>query len=187
MHRPVDATASDADGEHVYGDPDARVTVVEFGDFECPYCARAAPVLRALVDGSGGTVRLVFRHFPLFEVHPHALTAALAAEAAGASGCFWAMHDLLFAGQAHLADDDLRGYADALGLDGARVVGDAAQPFADRVEADYLAGLAAGVAGTPTLVIDGERYAGKLEPEALRAAVAEPLSAVDRRAPGSRG
>ena len=93
------------DARHVLGRLDAPVTVVEHGDLECPYCRAAAPVLRALVERSDGRVRLVWKHFPLFEVHPHALTAALAAEAAGAHGLFWEMHDLLFAHQDHLADE----------------------------------------------------------------------------------
>lgn len=187
MRTPRDATGPEGDGEHSYGNPDAPVTIVEFGDFECPYCRSAAPILRALVDTSDGAVRLVFRHFPLFEVHPHALTSALAAEAAAAGGLFWEMHDLLLTHQGHLADDDLRGYAEELGLAGASVVGDAVQTFGDRVEADYLAGLARGVAGTPTVFVDGERYAGKLSPDALRAAVADQLSGADGRAPGPRG
>ncbi|MEK8225402.1 thioredoxin domain-containing protein [Oerskovia sp. M15] len=132
---------------HVFGDPDASVTIVEFGDFECPYCHDAAPILRAVVEESGGQVRLVFRHFPLFEVHPYALTAALAAEAAGAQGRFWEMHDVLFAHQDRLDDVGLAHWARKLGLDGESVVGDAAQRFGDVVERDYLAGAAAGVRG----------------------------------------
>ena len=157
--------------EHVRGNPDAPVTVVEYGDYECPYCAAAAPVLRKLVDESDGQVRLVFRNFPLAEPHPFALTAALAAEAAGAQGSFWPMHDLLFTKQDRLEDVALRAYADRLGLDGSLVVGEPAQQFADKVEADFAAGLAAGVSGTPTLFINGELYAGRTEIVALRRAV----------------
>src|ERR1700709_2427616 len=91
----------------VYGRADAPTTLLEFGDFECPYCAAARPILHELVDSSAGQVRLVFRTFPLFESHPFALTAALAAEAAGEQGAFWAMHDLLFAHQERLTDQDL--------------------------------------------------------------------------------
>ncbi len=123
-----------APDDHVLGDPVAPVTVVEYGDYECPYCAAAAPVLRQLVEESDGQVRLVFRNFPLADRHPYALTAALAAEAAGAQGAFWPMHDLLFARQDRLDDASLRAYAEELGLDGDRVVGEAAQPFADKVE-----------------------------------------------------
>jgi protein-disulfide isomerase len=157
--------------EHVRGDADAPVTVVEYGDYECPYCAAAAPVLRQLVDESEGRVRLVFRNFPLADRHPYALTAALAAEAAGDQGAFWPMHDLLFTKQDRLRDADLRLYAEHLGLDGERVIGEPAQAYADRVEDDFAAGLAAGVEGTPTLFIDGTRYTGRMEIGALRRAV----------------
>jgi protein-disulfide isomerase len=157
--------------DHVLGDPDAPVTVVEYGDYECPYCAAAAPVLRRLVEESDGRVRLVFRHFPLADRHPYALTAALAAEAAGAQGAFWPMHDLLFARQERLDDAALRAYADELGLDGERVVGEAAQSFGEKVEADFAAGLATGVGGTPTVFVDGRLFSGRLELGALRRAV----------------
>jgi protein-disulfide isomerase len=157
--------------EHVLGNPDAAITVLEYGDFECPYCAAAAPVLRQLVEESDGRVRLVFRNFPLADVHPHALTAALAAEAAGAQGAYWPMHELLFARQDKLSDAHLRAYAEELGLDGSTVVGEAAQPFGDKVEADFSAGLEDEVAGTPTVVVHGTPYAGRLEIGALRRAV----------------
>ncbi len=156
---------------HVRGAEDAPVTIVEYGDYECPYCAAAAPVLRQLVDESDGRVRLEFRNFPLADRHPYALTAALAAEAAGDQGAFWPMHDLLFTKQDRLRDPDLRLYAEHLGLDGERVVGEPAQAYADRVEADFAAGLAAGVEGTPTLFVDGTRYTGRMEIGALRRAV----------------
>ena len=158
-------TASQVDlDRHVYGAQDAVHTVVEYGDFECPYCGAAAPVLRKLVDGSEGAVRLVFRHFPLFEVHPFALTAALAAEASGDK--FWAMHDLLFAHQDRLTDRDLTGYAEQIGADD--VTGAAAQRSRPAVEADYTSGADAGVQGTPTLFLDGEMYAGRVDLRALR-------------------
>jgi protein-disulfide isomerase len=156
--------------EHVLGNPDAPVTVIEYGDFECPYCAAAAPVLRQLVEESDGQVRLVFRHFPLAGTHPHALTAALAAEAAGAQGAFWQMHDLLFARQDRLSDVALQAYAQELGLDADRVVGEAAQEFAGKVAADFEQGLEDEVAGTPTVIVDGELFSGRVELAALRRA-----------------
>jgi protein-disulfide isomerase len=158
--------------DHVLGNPDAAVTVVEYGDFECPYCASAAPVLHRLVEESDGGVRLVFRHYPLPDVHPYALTAALAAEGAAEQGAFWPMHGLLFAHQDRLADADLRGYGTALGLDGDRLVGAEAQRFGDKVEADFAGGVALGVPGTPTLFIDGVPFEGRPEISALRRAVA---------------
>jgi protein-disulfide isomerase len=157
--------------DHVLGNPDAPVTLLEYGDYECPYCAAAAPVLRRVVEESDGQVRLVFRNFPLAGVHPFALTAALAVEAAGAEGVFWPMHELVFSRQERLDDAALRAYAEELGLDGSRVVGDAAQVFGDKVEADFAAGLEAGVGGTPTVFIDGRLYAGRVEASALRRAI----------------
>jgi protein-disulfide isomerase len=152
---------------HVYGTAAATRTVVEYGDFECPYCRAAAPVLRGLVDGSDGEVRLVFRHFPLFTVHPFALTAALAAEAAGPE--FWAMHDLLFAHQEHLTDEDLAEYGQEIGV--VDVAGAPAQRFKSAVKADYHSGVELGVRGTPTLFIDGRVYSGHVEVGPLRAAL----------------
>jgi protein-disulfide isomerase len=157
--------------DHVLGDPGAPVTLLEYGDYECPYCAAAAPVLRQVVEESGGGVRLVFRNFPIADRHPYALTAALAAEAAGAQGAFWPMHELLFARQDRLDDAALRAYAEELGLDGSLVVGVAAQVFGDKVEADFAAAVAAGVGGTPTMFIDGRLWSGRVEVGALRRAI----------------
>ncbi len=176
MSRPLRAVlgpgAEPAEDDHVLGDPDAPVTVLEYGDYECPYCAAAAPVLRRLVAESDGGVRLVFRNFPIADRHPYALTAALAAEAAGRQGAFWPMHEVLFARQDRLDDASLRAYAEELGLDPEGVVGEGAQPFGDKVEADFAAGLAAGVAGTPTVFVDGRQFSGRVEIGALRRAVA---------------
>jgi len=170
-----------APDDHVFGSPDAPVTVLEYGDFECPYCAAAGPVLRALIEESGGQVRLVWRNFPIADSHPYALTAALAAEAAGAQGAFWPMHDLLLSRQDRLDDAALRAYAEELGIDGERVVGDAAQPFGDKVEKDFAAAVEVGVGGTPTLFIDGERYSGRVELGALRHAIGATASGADGR------
>lgn len=169
---------------HVLGDPSARVTVIEYGDYECPYCAGAAPVLRELVAGSGGEVNLVFRNFPLFEVHPHALTAALAAESTAFSGgeeAFWKMHSKLFLHQARLSDPDLRLYAESAGADPELAAGPAAQQFAPIVQADYSSGIEAGVAATPTLFIDGTGYEGRVELSALRRATGLSGSAAAQR------
>ena len=164
----TEATATSIDlNRHLYGNPDAIMTVVEYGDFECPYCGAAAPVLKELIDGSDGQVNLVFRHFPLFTVHPFALTAALAAEAAGDR--FWDMHWKLFAHQGKLTDPDLQRWADLLGL--GPVTGEAAQAFQPAVQADYASGLTLGVSATPTLCIDNPRYTGRVELRALRTAL----------------
>jgi len=161
---PVDA--------HVLGNPAAPVTIVEFGDLECPYCAAAAPVLRKVVESSEGRVRLVFRHFPLFEIHPHALSAALAVEAAAAQGRFWEMQAALYEHQDQLGEGGLAERAEELGLDGGSVVGDAAQQYASPVQRDYADALAAGAQGTPTLFINGARYSGRVTADGLRAAIA---------------
>jgi protein-disulfide isomerase len=159
--KPVDLN------RHVYGPLGAPITVVEYGDFECPYCAGAAPVLKALVDGSDGKVRLVFRHFPLFTVHLFALTAALAAEAAGER--FWEMHALLFAHQNRLTDADLAAYGAEIGVHD--VVGNLAQAYRPAVEADYRQGVADGARGTPTLLIGADLHTDQVELSALRAVV----------------
>ncbi|WP_157475312.1 DsbA family protein [Parafrankia sp. EUN1f] len=171
---------------HSRGFPDAGVVIVEYGDFECPYCARAAGILRELVNTSDGQVRQVFRHFPVFDVHPYALTAALAAEVAGAHGRFWEMHDLMFANQDKLADKYLMGFARAVGLDADLVVGDPAQPYGDAVEDDYAGAAQLRVEGTPTIFIDGVRYRGRLELGPLRSAVARAGSGSSRLSAGGR-
>ena len=173
--------------DHVLGDRDAPVTLLEYGDYECPYCAAAAPVLRHVVEDSDGQVRLVFRNFPIADRHAYALTAALAAEAAGAQGAFWEMHELLFARQERLDDAALRAYAEELGLDGSRVVGEAAQVFGDKVEKDFAAGLEAGVGGTPTVFIDGRLYSGRVEAGALRRAIGMALPGANGSAPDGGG
>jgi protein-disulfide isomerase len=162
--------------EHVLGEMDAPVTVIEFGDYECPYCAGAAPVLRELVESSAGQVRLVFRNFPLFEVHPHALTAALAAESTADTGgerVFWVMHQKLFVHQARLSDVDLRLYAEAVGADPRLAVGEAAQKYAPIVQADYAMGIEAGVSSTPTLFMNGVAYEGRIDVLSLQHATGQ--------------
>lgn len=153
---------------HCYGNVDAPITIVEYGDFECPYCAAAFPVLRELIDSSRGQARLIFRHFPVFSKHPFALTAALAAEASGDH--FWAMHDMLFTHQDRLTDSDLATYARAAGVEN-EVVGEAAQHFRPAVEHDYATGALEGVRGTPTLFVNGRLYTGRVEFGPLRSAL----------------
>jgi protein-disulfide isomerase len=157
--------------DHVRGPGSAPVTVVEYGDYECPYCAAARPVLAALIDDPFSQVRLAFRNFPLADIHPFALTAALAAEAAAALGAFWPMHNLLFSKQNRLRDSDLARYAELLGLPGEAVIGDAVQLYGDKIEADFHSGVDSGVRGTPTLFINGRHYTGRVELQSLRAAV----------------
>lgn len=165
------AVPVDPDRDHVRGPREAPVTVVEYGDFECPYCGRAEPAVRDLL-ASDGDVRYVWRHFPLDDVHVHARLAAVAAEAAAAQGRFWEMHDLLFAHQDALRPSDLSGYAEELGLDAERFHRDLAERAgAARVTADEESADLGGVSGTPTFFVNGRRYQGAFDLAGLTAAV----------------
>jgi formate-nitrite transporter family protein len=152
--------------DHVRGSGGVELT--QFADFECPYCRDAAPSLRRVLERMDGRVRLRFRHFPIVKKHPHALRAAYAAEAAGAQGRFWEMHDLLYDHQKALEDADLVGYASELGLDVDRFtthMEDAATAAA--VEEDRSLGETEGVSSTPAFFIDGRRYGGFYDVESL--------------------
>lgn len=142
------------------GSAGAVLEILEFSDFECPYCAGARPVIDSLMDRHGDAVRLLYRHYPL-PMHPHAQSAALAAVEAHRQGSFWPYHDLLFAHQDRLTDADLVGYADSLGLDSAafeRVLGE--RTHAGEVAADVEQGMALAVTGTPTFFVNGYRLVG---------------------------
>ena len=162
--------------DHAAGPEEAPVTLVEYGDYECPYCGMAYPIVKALQRELGSSLRFVFRNFPLAEVHPHARHAAQAAEAAGAQGKFWEMHDMIFEHQSALEDADLIAYAKSLGLDADRVARELeAGTYANRVRDDFRNGMRSGVNGTPTFFINGQRYDGSWMNEkafvgALRAA-----------------
>ena len=174
-----------ADGDHAQGPADAPVTLVEYGDYECPHCGRAHPVVQAVRRRMGDRLRFVFRHFPLTEIHPHALHAAQAAESAGAQGqalgvgeaAFWATHDAIFEHQqdspAALSDRHLAQYAADAGADAGRVLADlAADAYADRIQADFSGGVRSGVNGTPTFFVNGARFDGDwTEPGAFAAAL----------------
>jgi protein-disulfide isomerase len=142
--------------DHVLGAERAPVTVVEYGDFECPNCKQAAPAVKLLLERFAGRVRLVFRHFPLEEVHPHALHAAEAAEVAGEQGKFWQMHDVLFENQRHLKLQQLHGYAEGLGLDMARYTAEMDdEVYLQRIREHQRSGNGSGVRGTPTFFVNG--------------------------------
>jgi protein-disulfide isomerase len=154
--------------DHVLGPATAPVTLVEYGDYECPFCGAAHRSLQQVLGVMGNDVRFAFRHFPLSQIHPHAYQAAEAAEAAGAQGRFWEMHDLLFEHQDRLGLRDLIGYAGALGLDLERFVTDLrGHANAGRLREDFLSGVRSGVNGTPTFFVNGIRHDGGYEPEAL--------------------
>jgi protein-disulfide isomerase len=159
------------------------VTLVEYGDYECPYCGRAAPVVRELLERFDGRLRFVFRHLPLTDVHPNAALAAQAAEAAGAQGRFWEMHDLLFANQEELDMSSLRGHADRLGLDVHRFEEDLREGHhAARVAQDVNTAEEAGVAGTPTFFINEVRHRGAYDLESMDTLVRRVLRLVESRA-----
>ena len=142
--------------EHNLGPTHAPVTVVEYGDFECPNCKATVPAMKLLLARFTGRVRVVWRHFPLEEVHPHALHAALASEAAAAQGKFWPMHDLIFDNQRHLKPPQLRGYAERLELDMVRYDADMADTvYLQRVREDVEGASASGVRATPTFFVNG--------------------------------
>jgi protein-disulfide isomerase len=142
--------------DHLTGSPEAAVTIVEYGDFECPDCKQAAPALKLLLARHAGRVRFAYRHFPLEGVHPHALQAAEAAECAAAQGRFWEMHDLLFDNQLRLDLEDLRNYAERLGLDLARFDEEMREhAWSSRISEHIDSGEQSGVRSTPGVFING--------------------------------
>jgi protein-disulfide isomerase len=142
--------------DHVRGPEHAQVTLVEYGDFECPNCKQAAPAIKLLLERFAEQVRFAFRHFPLEEVHPHALMAAQAAECAGGQGQFWPMHDLLFENQLHLKLNQLHGYAERLPIDMARYTAEMDdQVYLQRIREHQRSGRDSGVRGTPTFFVNG--------------------------------
>ena len=156
------------DRDHVQGPADAAVTLLEYGDYECPFCGAAYPIVKQVQETMGERLRFVFRNFPITTAHPHAEQAAEAAEAAAAQGQFWPMHDLLYENQRHLETDDLIAYASRLGLDVPRFQRELADHVhAARVREDFMSGVRSGVNGTPTFYIDGERYEGAYDAQPL--------------------
>jgi protein-disulfide isomerase len=151
-------------GDHVEGSPHARYTLVEYGDYECPMCGSLFVTIRQLHEQFGEDVRLVFRHYPLSGIHPHAQQAAEAAEAAAAQNHFWQMHDLLFEHQHALGTKDLYLYSQQLALDFKRFRSELKERvYEDRVREDFRRGVQNGVYGTPGLFINGIRYNGGLD------------------------
>jgi len=160
------------DRDHIQGRADAPVTLVEYGDYECPYCGAAYPVVKDIQAQMGDSLLFVFRNFPITSSHPHAEKAAEAAEAASAQGRFWEMHDHLYEHQQQLTGEDLHTHAQALGLDLKRFDQDLADnACAPRVREDFMSGVRSGVNGTPTFFIDGVRYDGSHDLDSLLAAV----------------
>lgn len=171
LSRAVDAQ------DHIRGAATAPVTIVEYGDYQCPYCGQSYAVLRQVLghkDAVADSVRYVFRNFPLNQLHQFAELAAEAAEAAGAQGKFWEMHGTLFQNQHHLSGDDVVNYAENLGLDLDRFISDVNQrKFRPVIERDLQSGIDSGVHGTPSFFINGKSHVGGFDAESLRAAILE--------------
>ncbi len=154
--------------DHIFGPQTAKITLLEYGDFECPHCGAAYGMLKELMDQAGKNIRLAYRHFPLTQVHPHAQRAAEASEAAAGQGKFWEMHDMLFEHQDALDDYDLVTYARALGLDVSRFRSELLQGvYTRRVREDFMTGIRSGVNGTPTFFINGRRHDGMPDAQSL--------------------
>jgi protein-disulfide isomerase len=158
--------------DHIRGPADAPVTLVEYGDFECPYCGAAYPIVEEVQSRMGDRLRFVFRNFPIGTSHPHAEQAAEAAEAAAAQDKFWEMHHVLYENQRRLRDEDLRAYAERLGLGLERFDKELAEHVhAARVQEDFMSGVRSGVNGTPSFFINGVRHDGSYDLEPLLAAL----------------
>jgi protein-disulfide isomerase len=168
--------------DHIQGPDMAPVTLVEYGDYECPYCGEAYPIIKNIQADIGNKLRFVFRNFPVTQVHPHAQHAAEAAEAAGAQNKFWEMHDYLYEHQDALDDNHLRRYASALGMDVLRFDREMAEHVhASRVREDFMSGIRSGVNGTPTFYINSVRYDDSWDEETLLSAINEALKNSERR------
>jgi protein-disulfide isomerase len=158
--------------DHAQGAEDAEVTLVEYGDYECPHCGRAYSIVKRVQKHFGKSLRFVFRNFPLSEMHPNAEAAAEVAEFAGAQGKFWEMHDLLFENQERLGDELFADLTKTLGLSTAALNKALEQgTFEARVRADFSGGVRSGVNGTPTFFINGHRHDAAFDFETLVSAI----------------
>jgi protein-disulfide isomerase len=177
QHRHFDLAVPVGPGDHVLGPIHAHVTVVEYGDFECPNCKQAAPALKILLERYEGKVRFAYRHFPLEEVHPHALAAAESAECAGAQGKFWEMYDLLFANQTQLKPKHLHAYAERLELDLTRYAAEMDEHvYLQRIREHVESGQLSRVRGTPGLFVNGRIQDASFGPKGVFAAVEAALA-----------
>jgi len=168
--------------DHSEGRLDAPVTLVEYGDYECPYCGEAYPVMKAVQEIMGDKLRFVFRNFPITELHPHALRAAQLAEAAASVGQFWLAHDMLYAHQNALMDVDLMRYGSAVGVSANALHEAFGGRFDQKIEGDFMGGVRSGVNGTPTLFINGMRYDGARDVDSLVEALTQVAELALKRA-----
>lgn len=169
MSEPVDLSVVVGPQDHVSGAADAPLTVVEYGDYQCPYCGEAYTILEALRSVLGHNLRFVFRNLPLVQAHPHAQSAAELAEAAGLQGKFWQMHNTLYENQQDLTDTSLQRYARDVGLDITQLADDlsSGRPR-QRVDSDFESAIRSGANGTPTFFVNGRRYDGSWQFEPFR-------------------
>lgn len=150
--------------DHIYGQPDAVIELLEYGDFQCPYCGRAFPIVKRIQEALGEHLKFVFRNFPLTKIHPLAKTAALATEAAGKQGKYWEMHHMIFENQRRIFKTALLEYASHIDLNLLQFELDLDNvALIDKVESDFESGLRSGVNATPTFFINGEKYTGNWE------------------------
>ena len=164
------------DRDHIEGPIDAPITLLEYGDYECPYCGEAYPVIKAIQKQLGNRLCFAFRNFPLSNAHPHALHAAAAAEAAGAQGRFWEMHNLLYHNQSALEDEDFARYAAMLAINPERLMREVmSDAHVLRIREDFRSGARNGVNGTPSLFINGVLYEADIQVEEVLAALTKKL------------
>jgi len=160
--------------DHIQGPEDAELTLVEYGDYECPSCGSAYPIVKRIQEQFGKRLRFVFRNFPLSEIHPHAESAAETAEFSAPQGRFWEMHDLLFENQEQLSEALYSALAEKLGLSQTALLQALEEgKYKDRVRADFSSGVRSGVNGTPTFFINGMRHDGTFDYETLVLALRE--------------
>ena len=156
--------------DHFQGNDDAPIVLVEYGDYQCPHCGRANPIIKRIQEKLGDKLKFVFRNFPLAEIHNHAVNAAIGAEAAAAQDKFWEMHDVIFENQQHLDDVSLIKHAAHIGLNIEQFETDFEKPeYQETVEADFESGVRSGVNGTPSFFVNGEKYNGDWEETAFLA------------------
>jgi protein-disulfide isomerase len=164
MSARIPLTLPDPERDHISGSADGLIRLLEYGDYECPFCAEVQPIVKEIQRRLSDDLLFGFRNFPLTNIHPHSEHAAEAAEAAGTQKNFWGMHETLFENQGALDDGDLAEYAAELGLDETRLIREVTSSvYAPRIREDFKSGVRGGVNGTPTFFINGERYDGTLD------------------------
>jgi protein-disulfide isomerase len=171
-------TTNNTTRDNTSGPADAPLVLIEYGDYECPYCGRAYPMVKNIQNHFGERLRFVFRNFPWIKIHPNAFDAAVAAEAAALQNKFWEMHDMIFENQQTLKDSDIVRMAETVGLDLERFNADRQLPqLAEKVRDDFEIGIRLGVNRTPTFFLNGQRFDGHLHEDQLQAFVEQELRA----------